>query len=92
MYRILPQHVHVCSVYFFVQVMVCLTPHSFSIKTTGSQLPQSKLHVFTKENGTKKLNRDFTHFHLCFLKAGKTLKFVSQALGRGLRSDWKTGA
>lgn len=39
---------------FFVQVMVCLTPHAFSIKTTGSQLPQSELHVFTKETDTKK--------------------------------------
>ncbi|CAB1450073.1 unnamed protein product [Pleuronectes platessa] len=37
-------------------VMVCLTPHAFSIKTTGSLLPQSELHVFTKETDRKKLN------------------------------------
>lgn len=48
---------------FFVQVMVCLTPHAFSIKTTGSQLPQSELHVFTKELDTKKAK---SYFHLCF--------------------------
>lgn len=39
---------------FFVQVMVRLTPHAFSIKTTGSQLPRSELRVFTKEADTHK--------------------------------------
>lgn len=73
--------------------MVCVTPHAFSIKTTGPQLPQGELHVFTKETDTKKLNREFTHFHLYFFfKASETLMFVSQALGRGLRPDWKSGA
>lgn len=51
---------------FVVQVMVCPTPHAFLIRTAGSQLPQGELHVFTKETDTKKLNREFTHFHLCF--------------------------
>lgn len=46
--------------------MVCPTPHAFLIRTAGSQLPQGELHVFTKETDTKKLNREFTHFHLCF--------------------------
>ena len=54
---------------FSVQVMVRLTPHAFSIKTTGSQLPRSELRVFTKEADTheeekKKPNREFTHLHL----------------------------
>lgn len=39
---------------FFVRVMVCLTPHAFSIKTAGSRLPQSELRVFAKEAGTQK--------------------------------------
>lgn len=38
----------------FIQVMVCLTPHAFLIKTAGSQLPKSELHVFTKETRTQK--------------------------------------
>lgn len=53
---------------FCVQVMVSRAPHAFSIKTAGSQLPQSELHVFTKETDThtqKKPNREFMHFHLC---------------------------
>ncbi|KAG7501475.1 hypothetical protein JOB18_000439 [Solea senegalensis] len=43
-----------------VQVMVCLTLHAFSIKTTGSQLPQSELRVFAKKTDTKKLNPAWT--------------------------------
>lgn len=70
------------------------------IKTTGSQLPKSEIHVFTKETDIQKKAKSWVYalpsLCMCFLWGGglvsRSWMFVSQALGRGLRPDWKTGA
>ena len=74
---------------FSVQVMVRLTPHAFSIKTTGSQLPRSELRVFTKESDTHEEEKksQIVSLRTCIWK---TLMCVSQALGRGAEA-WLEG-